>query len=61
MHIPLLKGKIHTPALQATIDKPLRHDVTDESQQTGQNEPVSDPGLCDFSHTQNSSNGKGLW
>lgn len=52
MHIPLLKGKIHTPALQATTDKPLLPNVTDESQQTGQNEPVSDSGLCDFAHTE---------
>lgn len=33
MHIPLLKGKIHTPALQPPIDEPLRPGVIDEIQQ----------------------------
>lgn len=53
MHISLLKGKIHTPppppALQPTIDKPLQPGVIDKIQQeTAQNEPVSDPELCDL-------------
>ena len=61
MHISLLKGKIHTPPpppalqptidkpLQPTIDKPLQPGVIDKIQQeTAQNEPVSDPELCDL-------------
>lgn len=48
MHLPLLKGKIYTPALQAAIDETLQPGATDEIQETGQNELVSDPALCDL-------------
>lgn len=60
MHIPL-KGKLYTPALQAAVDETLQPAATGEIQETGQNEPISGPALCDFCTHRTVANGKGPW